>query len=154
MRSWRTNALVQPEPRAAFARLVSSGWTDALRGMHPDESMYTFWDYMRDAWSRDAGMRLDHLLLSETIAQRRLSNASDHAPAWVEIRRLNLKPAPGVHAGVWARQVSCALPQSRRQEGPSRVNRSRSAHRRRAVSHANRLNGRLPGSPLPCRFTC
>jgi len=97
MRSWRTNALVQPEPRAAFARLVSSGWTDALRELHPDQTMYTFWDYMRDAWSRDAGMRLDHLLLSETIAQRLvaagvdrnvrgLSNASDHAPAWVEIR--------------------------------------------------------------------
>jgi exonuclease III len=118
---------VQLAQRAAFARLVSSGWTDALREVHPDESMYTFWDYMRDAWSRDAGMRLDHLLLSETIAQRRvaagvdrnvrgLSNASDHVPAWVEIRRLNLKPAPGVHAGVRARQVSCALPQSRRQE--------------------------------------
>jgi exodeoxyribonuclease-3 len=97
MRSWRTNALVQPEPRAAFARLVSSGWTDALRELHPDETMYTFWDYMRDAWSRDAGMRLDHLLLSESIAKRLvaagvdrnvrgLANASDHAPAWVEIR--------------------------------------------------------------------
>jgi exodeoxyribonuclease-3 len=97
MRSWRKNALTQPEPRAAFARLVNVGWLDALRELNPDQPVYTFWHYLRDAWSRDAGMRLDHLLLSENVAKRLvtagvdrdvrgLPNASDHAPAWIEIR--------------------------------------------------------------------
>ena len=96
MRSWRANALVQPEPRAAFARLVASGWTDALIAVHPEAPNYTFWDYKRDAWTRDAGMRIDHLLLSRPTAKRlssagidrairALPNASDHAPAWIEI---------------------------------------------------------------------
>jgi exodeoxyribonuclease-3 len=96
MRSWQTNALVQPEPRALFARLVQSGWTDALRELHPGESIYTYWDYMRDAWSRDAGMRIDHLMLGRYLAHRLVSsgvdrdvrsaeNASDHAPAWIEL---------------------------------------------------------------------
>lgn len=95
-RSWRKNALLQPEPRAMFARLVSRGWTDALRELHPDKSMYTFWDYLRDAWSRDAGMRIDHLLMSTSAAKRLIAagvdrsvrafpNASDHAPAWIEM---------------------------------------------------------------------
>jgi exodeoxyribonuclease-3 len=97
MRSWRKNALVQPEPRAAFARLVSLGWTDAVRDLHRDDTRYTFWDFVRDSWRRNAGMRIDHLLLSESVAKRLvaagvdrnvrgLPNASDHAPAWVEIR--------------------------------------------------------------------
>ncbi len=98
MRSWQKNALVQPEPRAAFARLLASGWTDALRGLHPDEPMFTFWDYMRDAWTRDAGMRIDHLLVNRSLVEqlvnagvdrrvRGLENASDHAPAWIELTR-------------------------------------------------------------------
>ena len=98
MRSWKTNALVQPEPRAAFVRLVEAGWTDAVRHLHPAEPMYTFWDYLRDGWSRDAGMRIDHVLLSQSLTQRLvcadvdrdvrgIANASDHAPAWVELAR-------------------------------------------------------------------
>ena len=91
------NALVQPQSRAAFARLVAQGWTDALRTRHPDEPMYTFWAYLRDGWPRDAGWRLDHLLLSPAMAKamvdagvdravRAEPEASDHAPAWVELR--------------------------------------------------------------------
>ncbi len=90
------NALVQPEARAAWAALVARGWTDALRTLHPDKPMFTFWDYFRNAFARDAGMRLDHLLLSPAVAPRlraagvdrdaRASpGSSDHAPAWVEI---------------------------------------------------------------------
>jgi exodeoxyribonuclease-3 len=96
VRSWRTNALLQPEPREAYARLLSQGWTDAIRSQHPTEPMYTFWHYLRDAWRRDAGMRLDHLLLSTGVAARLrgsgvdreirgAEDASDHAPAWVTI---------------------------------------------------------------------
>ena len=96
-RSWSKNALVQPEPRGQYRRLVESGWTDALRTLHPDAPCYTFWAYLRDSWSRDAGLRLDHLLLSPSIADRLRKagvdrevrgrdNASDHAPAWIELR--------------------------------------------------------------------
>ena len=96
--SWDNDALIHPESRAAFARLVDQGWTDALRKMHPNERTYTFWHYMRQRWERDAGLRLDHLLLSPPLALRLedagvdrsvrgLENASDHAPAWVKLRR-------------------------------------------------------------------
>ena len=96
MRSWLKNALVQPEPRDAFARLVRLGWTDALRAVHPTLPQYTFWHYLRSAWERDDGMRLDHLLLSRTVAARlgeagvdrdvrARPNASDHAPAWITL---------------------------------------------------------------------
>ncbi len=91
------NALVQPEARAAWADLVAQGWTDALRTLHPDRPMFTFWDYFRHAFARDAGMRLDHLLLSPDMAQRLTAagvdrdaraapGSSDHAPAWVVIK--------------------------------------------------------------------
>jgi len=94
--SWLKDALLQPESRAAYRRLLAQGWTDAIRALHPDERIYTFWDYLRTAWPRDAGLRIDHLLLSESV-QRRLrragvdrdvrgrENASDHAPAWIEL---------------------------------------------------------------------
>jgi exodeoxyribonuclease-3 len=93
-RSWDRDALVQPKSRAAFASLVAQGWTDALRTLHPEQPMYTFWDYKRNRWQRDAGLRLDHLLLSPLLASRLTKagvdsklrgelGASDHAPAWI-----------------------------------------------------------------------
>ena len=63
-RSWLKNALLQPEPRALYQQLLGQGWTDAIKATHPDEPVYTFWDYLRQAWERNAGMRLDHILLS------------------------------------------------------------------------------------------
>ena len=95
-RSWLKNALLQPAPRAAFRRLLAQGWTDAIRALHPDERIYTFWDYLRNGWPRDAGLRIDHLLLSESVrprlrsagvdrAERGRENASDHAPVWIEL---------------------------------------------------------------------
>jgi exodeoxyribonuclease-3 len=94
--SWDDDALVQPEARAAYARLVRQGWTDAVRKLHPDERIYTFWHYMRNRWQRDAGLRLDHLLLSPPLASRLKEtgvdrairgkkDASDHAPTWVRL---------------------------------------------------------------------
>ena len=93
-RSWDDDALVQPESRAAFAKLLAQGWVDAVRTLHPDAPMYTFWHYLRRRWERDAGLRLDHLLISPSLAGRLRSagvdrdvrgepGASDHAPAWV-----------------------------------------------------------------------
>jgi exodeoxyribonuclease-3 len=95
-RSLDQNALIQPESRAAFARLLDQGWTDALRRLQPEGPLWTFWDYMRERWPRDRGMRLDHLLLSPDLAARLTGggvdrwvrgepNASDHAPAWIEL---------------------------------------------------------------------
>ena len=69
-RSWDNDALVQPESRAAFRRCSTQGWTDAIRTLHPTKPIYTFWDYMRNRWPRDAGLRLDHLLLSPVLAPR------------------------------------------------------------------------------------
>ena len=93
-RSWSDNALVQPESRAMFADLLDQGWTDALRSLHPAGPLWTFWDYKRQAWPRDAGLRLDHILLTPDLARRLTCGgvdrdvrsrpeASDHAPAWV-----------------------------------------------------------------------
>ncbi|HEY4089931.1 MAG TPA: exodeoxyribonuclease III [Luteibacter sp.] len=94
---WRRDALLQPESRDAYARLLAQGWTDALRAMHPDAHIYTFWDYFRQHWPRDRGLRIDHLLLSADLAKRLknagvdrwvrdLTKASDHAPTWIELR--------------------------------------------------------------------
>ncbi|UGY02636.1 exodeoxyribonuclease III [Bradyrhizobium quebecense] len=96
-RSWDKDALIQPKSRAAFKALVDQGWCDALRTLHPDRPMFTFWDYKRQRWPRDAGLRLDHLLLSPDVAARLAKagvdrdvrgeeGASDHAPAWVVLR--------------------------------------------------------------------
>jgi exodeoxyribonuclease-3 len=96
-RSWKDDALVQPQTRAAYRKLVDQGWTDSLRTLFPDKPMYTFWDYKRQRWERDAGLRIDHLLLSPSLssrlkkggvdrAERGREGASDHAPAWIELR--------------------------------------------------------------------
>lgn len=94
--SYDKDALVQPESRERYGTLLDQGWVDSIRTTHPDQPMYTFWDYMRKRWDRDAGLRIDHLLLNPPTAKR-LKNAgvdktvrgreaaSDHAPAWVEL---------------------------------------------------------------------
>jgi exodeoxyribonuclease III len=93
---WLADALFQPEPRAQYRRLLAQGWTDAIRHLHPDETVFTFWDYWRRAFERNAGIRIDHLLLNRRAAKRLRAagvdkwvrareKASDHAPAWVEL---------------------------------------------------------------------
>jgi exonuclease III len=95
--SWDDDALLQPESRAAYQRLLKQGWTDSLRYLYPDEPMYTFWDYMRHRWENDKGLRLDHFLLSPDLKKRLVDGgvdrkvrgkegASDHAPAWIELK--------------------------------------------------------------------
>ncbi|HJS41577.1 MAG TPA: exodeoxyribonuclease III, partial [Sphingomicrobium sp.] len=97
MRAAANDALVQPETRAAWRKLIYQGWTDALRAFHPDEDkLWTFWDYTAGAWQRDAGFRIDHLLCSPSAADRLRAagvdkwargqeKASDHAPTWIEL---------------------------------------------------------------------
>ncbi|MGA9527941.1 MAG: exodeoxyribonuclease III [Terriglobales bacterium] len=95
-RSLDNNALIQPESREAFARLLAQGWTDALRKLHPEGPLWTFWDYKFERWQKDKGMRLDHFLLSPNLADRLVDggvdrwvrgqeNASDHAPTWITL---------------------------------------------------------------------
>jgi exodeoxyribonuclease-3 len=94
---WRDDALFRPEVRDAYARLLAQGWTDALRAMHPGERIYTFWDYFRNAFARNAGLRIDHLLISPALAPalraadvdrhaRAKDKPSDHAPTWVVLK--------------------------------------------------------------------
>ncbi len=91
------DALIQPESRAAYRRLLWQGWTDAVRSLHPRGGIWTFWDYQAGAWPRDHGFRIDHLLLSPAAADRLLDagvdkavrgadKASDHAPTWAVLR--------------------------------------------------------------------
>jgi exodeoxyribonuclease-3 len=93
---WVDDALFRPETRSAFKTLVAQGWTDALRKLYPDETLYTFWDYFRNAYGRNAGLRIDHFLLSPQVAGRLAAagvdrevrgweKSSDHAPVWIEL---------------------------------------------------------------------
>jgi exodeoxyribonuclease-3 len=91
-KSWKKDALLQPEARRSYEKLLQQGWVDALRARYPEERIYTFWDYFRQHWPRDAGLRIDHLLLNAKITLldagvdrwvRGQEHASDHAPAWV-----------------------------------------------------------------------
>ena len=94
--SWVRDALFFPESREAYRKLVGQGWTDALRAQHPGEKIFTYWDYFRNAFGRNAGIRIDHLLLSPQLAgnlraagvDREVSGwekTSDHAPTWIEL---------------------------------------------------------------------
>ena len=96
-RSWKKDALLQPESRECFERLLAQGWTDALRARYPDERIYTFWDYFRQHWQKNSGLRIDHLLLSPDLAPRLQDagvdrwvrdqeHASDHAPTWITLK--------------------------------------------------------------------
>jgi exodeoxyribonuclease-3 len=93
---WVDDALFRPETRAAFKKLIDQGWTDAIRKLYPDETIYTFWDYFRNAFGRNAGLRIDHFLLSPKVDKRLASagvdrdvrgweKTSDHAPVWIEL---------------------------------------------------------------------
>ncbi len=95
---WVDDALFRPEVRAAFEKIVDQGWTDAIRALYPTDSIYTFWDYFRNAYGRNAGLRIDHFLLSPSIAGklkaagvdrdvRGWEKSSDHAPVWIELKK-------------------------------------------------------------------
>ena len=94
---WKDDALFRPEVRTAFKKLVDQGWTDAIRKLYPKETIYTFWDYFRNAYTRNAGLRIDHFLLSPQVSKklkaagvnmevRGWEKTSDHAPVWIELK--------------------------------------------------------------------
>jgi exodeoxyribonuclease III len=95
-RSWLKDALLQPASRECYRRLLAQGWTDAIRARFPDQRVYTFWDYFRQHWQTNSGLRIDHLLLNADLTPRLAEagvdtwvrgrpGASDHAPAWVRL---------------------------------------------------------------------
>jgi len=121
--SYAKDALLQPEARVRFAHLLDEGWRDAIRSLHPDAPMYTYWSYLRNRWPRDAGLRIDFLLLSKDAAERLVAagvdravrgegNASDHAPAWVELR--DVAPAPRIRSRPAVKPVSAIAKRSAR----------------------------------------
>jgi exodeoxyribonuclease-3 len=96
-RSYLNDALLQPETRSAYRRLLQLGWTDSIQHLHPGQPLYTYWDYFRSRFARDAGLRIDHLLINAPVAARLESagvdrfvrareKPSDHAPAWITLR--------------------------------------------------------------------
>jgi exodeoxyribonuclease-3 len=145
-KSWDRNALLRPESRAAYQHLLAQGWTDSIRALHPNEPMYTFWDYMRKRWERDAGLRLDHILLSSTLTERLqdagvdrqtrgMEGASDHAPVWVRLREG--PPGGGPLPEASSQRIAAgttALPKTkpsthRTNDGTARKGRAASGHK-------------------------
>ena len=137
-KSWRKDALLQPASRAAYEALLSQGWIDAIRHLHPKEPIYTFWDYFRNALARNAGLRIDHLLLSPSVADRLVAadadreargweKASDHAPTWIELAAP--KPHRRAGCGVQGRKVV----RTRRTMTPRRTGISALIPRRKAA---------------------
>jgi len=117
-RSWLKDALLQPESRACYRRLLAQGWVDSIRHLHPDERIYTFWDYFRQHWQRNAGLRIDHVLLNAELAPRLRGagvdtwvrgqpGASDHAPTWITIGAA--RDAVGAKQGA-ARKTAASRP--------------------------------------------
>jgi hypothetical protein len=145
--------MLQPQSRAAYQRLLAQGWTDAVRALHPKEPMYTFWDYMRNRWERDGGLRLYHILLSPVLKERLqgagvdrhirgLEDASDHAPVWAEFRKATDRPSSssnvGVHSATTAATASSKAKKSaRRTDGEIK-------RQTRAVGHSKPKPSRRP----------
>ncbi|HET6435250.1 MAG TPA: exodeoxyribonuclease III [Xanthomonadaceae bacterium] len=128
-RSWKKDALLQPETRACWRRLLAQGWIDALRALHPEEKVFTFWDYFRQHWQRDAGLRIDHLLLNAELAPRLraagvdrwvrgLEGASDHAPTWIA-----LDAAPARRAAARRRAATAPAAKTPRKRAPAAAKR-------------------------------
>jgi len=167
-KSYDKDALLQPQPRALFRKILEQGWVDAIRKLHPDTPMYTFWDYMRNRWPRDAGLRIDHLLLSAAAAKRLdgagvdrgvrgKTGASDHAPAWVALKDVpNGKPTKN-KAGTISRkgtgkarkQAASPRPQARRPllviDGDSFAHRSYHALPKTILRRGRRPAGAILG---------
>lgn len=165
-KSWAKDALLQPESRECFERLLAQGWVDSLRHLHPEERLYTFWDYFRQHWQRNAGLRIDHLLLNPVLATQLRSagvdawvrgeeRPSDHAPVWIQLGKRkrsaprkapsqDAHPAEGAALEAYNRKRDFAA--SPEPKGASERVRERAAADRQALQfcvqkhHATRLH--------------
>ena len=160
-KSYAKNALVQPEPRALFRHLLEQGWIDAIRTIHPDAPIYTFWDYKRNRWERDAGLSIDHLLLNAKAAKRLvdagvdrevrgLEGASDHAPAWIVLR-----DAPAARRKPPHRAEKIARPKTwERYASPSAISTRTTPRHRRGFVRASLLSRPAEDNHEARRQTC
>jgi exodeoxyribonuclease-3 len=148
-KSWRKDALLQPESRECYRRLLSQGWVDALRALHPGERIFTFWDYFRQHWPRDAGLRIDHLLLNAELAPRLkaagvdrwvrgLDGASDHAPTWVELAFDAAGAASAPHAKKAAKTTPKKVAEKARRSSAAKVVKKKPAAKAMAGKTASR----------------
>jgi exodeoxyribonuclease-3 len=153
-KSWDRDALLQPESRAAYRRILSQGWSDAIRALHPREPMYTFWDYKRSRWERVGGLRLDQFLLSPVLTERLqeaavdrhvrgIEGASDHAPVWVKLR--NAANPLRVSTGHTSRHASTAGMTALPQANKATTTGNRTGRRSRVASAPQPA---LSGRPL------
>jgi exodeoxyribonuclease-3 len=162
-RSWKKDALLQPESRECFRRLLGQGWTDALRTIHP-EQIFTFWDYFRQHWQRNAGLRIDHLLLNPDLAPRLvdagvdrwvrdLEGTSDHAPTWITLdmtstpptRRKPATAAPERADGTTARKTTKKVTAAPAKKATKKVAKKVAKAAPRAVS--KKATGKTTGAP-------
>jgi exodeoxyribonuclease III len=158
-RSYAKDALLQPAPRARFARLLEAGWRDAIRALHPEAAIYTYWSYLRNRWPRDAGLRIDHLLLSAPAAKRLVAagvdravrgmdGASDHAPAWLELsdNPTRTRPSPArlrrAYASAGAGEAKESKPRNSLRPTRERTDRSKSDQVRGRVLQARPRTGK------------
>jgi bifunctional non-homologous end joining protein LigD len=159
--TWRDNALLQPQPREAFAAVLAQGWTDALKETHPTKTPFTFWDYRRKRWERDAGLRIDHILVGSRLTvvdagvdreERGKENASDHAPVWAELEVAKASsPRKTAKASAKAPAIAPAAP------APTKDSSEPLAHynRKRDFKKTAEPAGTLPaqrGSAEPLQF--
>jgi exodeoxyribonuclease III len=149
-KSYDNDALLQPETRKLFRQLVGQGWMDAIRNLHPTESIYTYWDYKRNRWPRDAGLRIDHLLLSPEAAKRLAEagvdrdvrgkdGASDHAPAWVILHDASKRAQRSASLGQSAKRPLLAI------DGDSFAHRSYHALPKTILRDGDRPAGAIVG---------
>jgi exodeoxyribonuclease-3 len=133
-KSWKRDALLQPAPRAAYQRLLQQGWVDALRALYPTQKIFTFWDYFRNHWERDAGLRIDHILLNAAVAPRLAAvgvdrevrgeaSPSDHAPLWIKLKKASAK-TPGAKRRQGAKPSLNATPRQAKSKTKVRKRRA------------------------------
>lgn len=129
--SYDDDALVQPESRAAYGKLLKQGWIDTIRHLHPDKTIYTYWDYLRNRWPRNAGLRIDHLLIGEDLLPRLEAagvdrwvrgqqSPSDHAPAWIKLADAPSRSRPAARAKPKAKRARPLRSTARRKPPPAR----------------------------------
>lgn len=144
-KGWRKDALLQPESRQAYQTLLEQGWTDSLLAVHGETPIYTFWDYFRQHFARDRGLRIDHLLLNRTLALglqdagvdkwvRALEKASDHAPTWISVRVPEAVAEPAAQAKAVPRPRKRAVAKA----SPARKSTTKKTHKTAAKKAATR----------------
>ncbi|WP_115048336.1 exodeoxyribonuclease III [Xanthomonas arboricola] len=157
-KGWRKDALLQPESRQAYQALLGQGWTDSLLAVHGQTPIYTFWDYFRQHFARDRGLRIDHLLLNRTLAPglqdagvdkwvRALEKASDHAPTWISVRVPEAVIEPATQATAVSRPRKRAVAKTPAVRKPIAKTASRTGGKKKTVTRPAASKSGAPAAP-------